>query len=207
MNTYRAYRKKSISWVWVVLGFIIFWPVGFALLFAKLSSDRSAVVKSNSTGKILSTVAWVLIAIGIISLIAAITGDSGMMGMALLFGGGGIALNRIAKRTKGKGERYKQYINLIANQNQTSIDNIANILGISYKDAVRDLQDMIKAGYFGGAYIDTPKRAIVLLKPIERGTPKPLKDIKDVICKSCGARARITVGTQSECEYCNSLLM
>jgi hypothetical protein len=203
-----SYRKKSISWVWIVLGFIVFWPIGLVLLFIKLSADRSTVVKSASTGKILSTVAWVLIALGVLFVLAALGGEPGMIGMALLFGGGGIFLNRFAKLTRGKGVRYKRYIELIVNQNEAFIHNIAHKVNVPYKVAARDLQNMINAGYFSGAFIDHSRGAIVLAKPPAQvfAAPAPSGKAKDVNCESCGARARIIIGTQTECEYCNSLL-
>jgi len=197
------YRKKSISWIWVILAFIIFWPIGFLLLFIKLSSDRSAVVRTKPTGKILSAVVWVLLAMAGISLLGAVVREIGIMGVVVLFIIGGILLNRTAKRTKNKGERYKKYIDLVVNQSQTFIDNIAIRSGVSFEETAHDLQDMINAGYFHDATIDPVKRTIVLPKPAE--PPKPAKT-KVIACDSCGAKVRVTIDTEADCDYCGTAL-
>ena len=196
-------RKKSISWFWVVVAFIIFWPLGFVLLFIKLSRDRSSVVKTKSTSKILSSVVWVLLVLGGISLFGAVIGEMGIFGVVVLFVIGGILLKRIANRTKCKGEKYKKYIDLIVNQNQTNIGDIANKSSVPYEDALCDLQDMIDEGYFCGAFIDKTKRTFNLTRPKE---PAPPAKTIILACESCGAKVRATEGKEADCDYCGTYL-
>lgn len=199
--------KKSTSWGWIAFWFILFWPVGVFLMLKKLSSDKSATM--NST-KILPVVSLVLMGVGVIYLILAITDDSSMIPAAIVFGAPGIWLFFKARKTKATGERYKKYIALIVNQSQTSIDNIASAVGVSYEIAVKDLQKMIDTDYFAGAYIDVAQREIVLMKATPRQIiqdPAAAQAREKVVaCGSCGANNRVTVGRIAECEYCGSPL-
>jgi len=197
-----GYEKRSIPWVVVVLGLIIFWPVGLILLFKKLDSDRSATVNS---GKLVAFISYVLILIGVFTLFGFIAYGGGFI-VPILFIIGGIWVNRISRRTKATGERYKKYIALVVNQSQTSIDNIASAVGVSYEVAIADLQKMIAMGYFRGAQIDFARRSIGLPVMQVHGAPQgPAAFVEDrvVVCPGCGANNKVTARV-SECEYCGS---
>jgi hypothetical protein len=199
--------KKSTSWGWIVFWFILFWPIGLILLFKRLALDKSATMRCHKT---LFIISYILMSMGAIYLIMAFAEESTMFAAALLFGGGGIWVNRIAKKTKIVGERYKKYISLIVNQNQTYLDNIASAVGVPYKVVVNDLQKMIDAGYFAGAYIDTTKREIVLTQDtpqhVSLMSSAAQNQIKITACGSCGANNRVILGQIAECEYCGSPL-
>ncbi|MCL2391806.1 MAG: hypothetical protein FWC66_04250 [Oscillospiraceae bacterium] len=204
-------EKKPTSWGWIIFWFIIFWPVGLVLLIKRLSVDKSAAIKNN---KAISIVSYVLMGIGAIYLIMAIAGESGMWAAAIIFGGGGILVNRYARKAKLTGERYKNYIGLIVNHNQTSIDNIAAATNVPYDTVVKDLQKMITMGYFVGAHIDIAQREIVLARhepmphptmPFSANQGQAQMQERVVVCSSCGANNRV-VGFVGECEYCGSPL-
>jgi len=143
---------------------------------------------------------------GVIYLIMAFE-DPGMIAAAIIFDGGGVLVNWFARKTKREGERYKKYISLIVNQSQTSIDNIASAVGVTYEAAAKDLQKMIDAGYFVGAYIDVSQREIVLAKPAQASAGSSVVQVQErvVTCGSCGANNRV-MGQIGECEYCGSHL-
>ena len=200
--------KKGTSWGWIVFWFILFWPVGVFLLFKKLTVDKSATMKG---GKVLSIVSFILMGMGAIYLIMAFTEDSSMIAAAIVFGAPGVWLFFKARKTKATGERYKKYISIVINQSQTSIDNIASAVGVTYEVATKDLQKMIDTGYFTGAYIDVTQREIVLAKtaPQQVSAPSMPSAVqvqeRVVACGSCGANNRVT-GQIGECEYCGSHL-
>ena len=202
-------QKKSISWVWIVIAFIVFWPIGILLLIKKLGDDRSAMIKC---GRPVAVISYILFAIGLISLIIAITGDYGAFGVSALFITGGVLVNRIARKTRKRGERYKQYIMLIVNQSINSLDAITGIVNVPYEMVVDDLQQMIKAGYFHGAYIDFAQRLIVFAPPTPHVWQQPVSgpapwqpppQIRVVTCRNCGANNKV-IGQVSDCEYCGS---
>ena len=199
-------RRRPTPWGWIILGFIVFWPIGVLLLLNRLAVDKSATLTA-STGSGVLIVSYILMGIGAICLIGALAGESGMFAGAVLFGVGGIYVNRLAKKTKCTGELYKKYIALVINQGQTSIDVIASALNVTYDDAVKDLRGMIEKGYFVGAYIDTNLREIVLTKnaPQHEVATAAHAPSRIVTCCSCGANNRV-VGPTGECEYCGSHL-
>lgn len=202
MNT----GRKPTSWGWIIFWFIFFWPIGLILLIKRLAVDKSATLNN---GKTVAVISYILIGIGVIYLIMAFTEESSLSIAAVLFIGGGIWVNRVAAKMKHRGDRYKKYIDLIVNQNQTAVDSIASAVGVTYDVAVADLRKMIAAGYFVGAQIDLARREIVLMRhavqQVSQFSAAQPRD-KVVTCGSCGANNKVPAGGIAECEYCGSLL-
>ena len=208
-------KSKSTSWVVIVICFIIFWPLGLILLLNKLASDRSATLKY---GGALSGVAFILIGIGVVYFIMSYTRGSGFMTHAVMFIIGGIFLFITSRRAKIKGERYKKYIDLVVNQSQTSISYIASAVGVSRVTAASDLESMVNAGYFPGAFVSLARGEIVMrgsLSPHDSQHSAPVQTASQasgpvqptvVSCKSCGANNKALPGQIVECEYCGSPL-
>ena len=224
-------QNKSISWFWVFVAFIVFWPFGLILFFVKLSSDKSATMNS---GNGLYVVSIIMLIIGILILYVSSTndmvGNSGYAAGCLVLVGA-ICANRTARRAKRNGKCYKKYIELIVNQGQTSIDVIAVSAKVPYQTVLTDLLKMIQLGYFSGAHIDYAYRRIVLARP-DFATPLPNPvyqtpiaqfnnnaavaasaiappvppQISLISCSSCGANNRVVAGRLADCEYCGSPL-
>jgi len=209
-------HQFDTGWIVVIIALVIFWPIGLFLLFNKLRSDRKAAIKCH---KLLMIVSFVLMGLGVMHLFRAL-GSWGTFGafssytlfLAIVTGGGGLYLYRIAKRTKITGEKYKQYIAIIINHGQSSIDNIASAMGVAYEMAVDDLQKMIVAGFFPGAYIDFTRRKILFKKPVSQGVEGSTVNAHGMPqamvsnCQNCGANNTIDAGQLAECEYCGSPL-
>jgi len=202
--------KKSMSWGGIIFWLILFWPLGLFFLFRKIHTDRTA---SLNNGRTVAIVSYILIGAAVVYLIMAFEEGAGFIPAAILCAGGGIWLFVISRRMKATGVRYRKYIALVVNQEQKSIDAIATAMGISYEDAVKELQQMINRGYFAGAHIDVGSREIRLAKapppppaapemPVTAGIP--IQE-RVVACNSCGANIRVS-GQVGECEYCGSPL-
>lgn len=214
-------NNKSISWIWVILALILFWPLGLVLLFVKINQDRRAAMKGFMV-VILICVSLGLMAIGLGGLaLFATEGGTGFAIVALLFGGGGIWVFACAIRLNIRRQRYRKYINLVANQGKTSIDEIASIVRVPYDTARNDLSRMIQRRYFRQMQIDDAQRAIIRPEPIRseptRQEPKepeilPVREAPQVAvstraatCSSCGAVGSVSAQF-GECEYCGSLI-
>jgi len=198
--------KKSISWFWIIVAFIVFWPVGVALLLYKIHGDRSAIMGG---GKKLNLLSFGLLAIGVILIIVGVTDDSGVLFYGILMVLGGVYLNRKAKNMNVKSDRYKLYLSLIVNQGMTSLDSIAAGAGVPYDQCLTELQKMIDEGYFKGSYIDRTNRLFSLVHaqpvmPVQTATSEPIQT-KIVSCPGCGSNNTI-FGSHGECEYCGSPL-
>jgi len=199
-----APQKKPVSWGWIIFWFIIFWPVGLILLFKRVAIDKSATLKNDKTVAVIS---YILMGLGAIYFIMALTESAEYTVPMILFGGGGLVLFFVSRNMKRTGERYKKYIELVVNQGQILIDNIASAMGVSYEIAIKDLQKMIDLGYFANARIDHPNRELVLARHAFEQTASTFTmqtESKIVSCSGCGANNVIIVGQIGKCEYCGS---
>jgi hypothetical protein len=200
----RVKNQESSPWPIIIGLCVVFWPLGLFLLAAKLASDRSLVMKC---GKTVRGVSFLVMGMGTLYLVAAFVSNNSVLAVpAVICGSGGVLLTVYASRIEHTAERYKKYLHLIANQNQTSIDTLASAAGVSYSEAVKDLTRMIDTCYFTGAHIDVTQRKIVLLNR----TPAPAYDPftaqgRVISCRNCGANNRIET-RNAECEYCGSPL-
>lgn len=208
-------KKKSPSWVAIVLWFIFFWPVGVYLIYKKLSTDKSAAMKNS---KVLMGIGYFFIFGAVVMLIETVSGgadaSSGVFGI-LFYLIGGVLIIWGAKKVKKSGEQYKKFIDIVVNQQQYTIDNIAAQMGLSYDETVKGLQKMIDKGYFSGAYIDVANHELVMPKKnqsvvyvqqnpyVDQANAPQQKAVK---CPNCGGNNVINVGQVCECDFCGSPL-
>lgn len=201
-------KKKPPSCVAIVLWFIFFWPVGVYFLIKKLSSDETTTLKKS---KVLFGIGLFFIFAFVIMLSEGFGGEidtrTAVFG-SIFYLVSGILLIYLAKRTKDSGERHKRLINIIINQQERTIENIASQVVLSYDATVKELQKMIDKGVFNGAYIDYGKHEIVIPTkaeevPINQTTVIYPKQ-KVVKCPNCGGNNVIFVGQVCVCDFCGS---
>ena len=177
-----------------------------------------------STGKRVITWTWIIPAIlslplilfGLVSLIIALplgifTDGMEFLIVAIVVGGGGIGLLVAALQMRVARRRYRKYIDLVANQGKTGIDEIAKAVGLPYDQTVADLRKMIAQKYFHSVRIDAEKRAIASIdqEKTEPPKPQPEQEVKDpvsartVTCNGCAANNKIFTPV-GKCEYCGS---
>lgn len=207
--------KIGPSWGVVIIVIILFWPIGFYLLFKKLLGDKSAVMHNS---KVIGVIGYIMAFLGFVYVIMGITGESiegtaETRTTAIVFGVffviGGIVLIRKGRKMRVVAEKYKQYIPIVINGNVTAVENIAAAVPVSYDEAVMDLQKMIDIGVFKSAYIDNSTHEIVLPKVNICNPEQNLHESGEeqiVLCSCCGAQNRVIPGRVSECEYCGSPL-
>ena len=124
----------------------------------------------------------------------------------LLFLGGGTLLVFFGYKAKKQYAKYKRYMNIVINKNQTNIDNIASETKDSPQKVGEILLAMLEIGFFPGAYIDENLRKLVLPNaPIAHPQTTTVQtSIKK--CPGCGANNTLVAGKVIECEYCGSPL-
>ena len=195
---------NNTSWVLIIVMLILFWPVGGYLLWKKLSTDRSATMKS---GKGIQIVGWLLVAVGAIIILDII--ENGMQPgdfvTIMIFGGAGATLVAIGNRTNARAKKYRKYIAIVANQDEKEISTIAGILNLPPETVTKDLTEMIERKFFGNAYIDHRTNSIVInTGPAKKAEPKTYKAVQ---CQGCRAINKVAVGEVTTCEFCRSMII
>lgn len=200
-----------LSWPVIIIATIVFWPVGIFLIWKRTTIDKKAAMIS---GNIINIIGWISIAIAglglLVSLSEGIGSDDVYMIIFFIVAGG--ALIFLGREVKKSAEKFKKYIAIIVNNEETSIDNIAAAIPTSYEVAKKDLQKMINRGYFAGAYINETSKEIILPKEqkaynIDTSEKVNLNTSLEMIvvtCKGCGANNKIAKGNVDKCQYCGS---
>ncbi|MHC8519626.1 TFIIB-type zinc ribbon-containing protein [Weissella confusa] len=101
----------------------------------------------------------------------------------------------------GKQAKYKQ---LIENADELDVQNIANVSGVSVKNAISDLQMMIDSGAITGYYIDYGN-GVLINKNKSAVETEAQKASVTVDCKNCGAPVTGVKGESAKCEYCGNI--
>lgn len=198
------------SWPVIIIAFILFWPVGIALLVMKSRSSKQSVFVGSSDKKFYIIIGVVLVLMGIGTM-----GKSPVTGLFMIIGG--IALIVYAGQMAKRAKRNKQYIDMIVNQQITSLDKIASVNNISYENVLKEVKQLISLGVLKGAQIDEMRHTIMVAQP-ERPQMAPPQyqqgyaqnDIPQapqfvtVACPGCGAKMSVQRGTTVSCEYCDT---
>lgn len=208
-------NKNNQPWYhsWIVIGLALccFWPVGLALLIVRLNNSKSTA----SFGKNQKIIFY--IAAGFLFLMALAGFEEGSFFVGLVFAAGGAAVIYYTRKTTKQSERFRQYINLIVNQEIESIDTIASMTGIGYDVVVDDLNKMVSQEILKNAVVDQMTRTIVLPKVqmvqqqpqmvysnnMDGSSAEPSQMVT-VICPGCGAKMVVAKGTICNCDYCDT---
>lgn len=89
-------------------------------------------------------------------------------------------------------EECEKYVDVIINNKQFNIDDIAEKIGDTPHEVVKQVTYMIKKGFLPYGYIDREKRKVIF------------KEMK--ICPNCGASQEIEVGLGQKCDFCETIL-
>lgn len=233
VNNKRSNHRRESGWHWIliVLGFMVWWPVGLALLFAELSGKWPAVLSSNSTrtnttnstaGTQTTTsthttasaqATWTtekkkkadskqqtatqrkarkdedskhgfgnirsLRIIG--SILAGVFGFSFVMelidqisyfsSMHYLFGETlpllalslvGLTLLVVATSRDKKRKKFRKYLTMIGNRDTISFSALASAMGVSERNVIDDLDEMLDRNYFETGYLDAARQCLVV---------------------------------------------
>ena len=194
------------SWGAIIVAFILFWPVGIALLVVRNQNSKAIIGQSNK--KFYTGLGIFMIFVGLVGL-----SESAFMGIFFIIGG--VALIRYGGKLAKIAERKRRYIDLIVNREEYGIDKMASICNVPADVVEKELEQMINVGTFKGAYIDHNMRCISL--PPKKVEPAPAPVVNNVVsaqpvqsvevsvaCPGCGAIHKIIKGQVIECDYCGT---
>lgn len=152
-------EKKTKSWGCIAILMIVFWPLGLYYLYKAMTADKTALVKNS---KVTKTIAYILFVVGGINVLTSANNKPDIFGPSLLIVIFACWLYRRAVKSRAKGEKYEKYKTIVYYHAHSSIAYVATAMNVSEEEANTDLQDMIKRGYFPGAYINEFSKKIVL---------------------------------------------
>ena len=207
-----------LSWPAIIVAFLLFWPVAIVLIYLRTKNSKSGAFAAASNKKVYMILGAVLVVMGIGNI-----GDSFLMG--LFFIAGGAALIYYSNTLAKKAVRNKQYIDMIVNQGETSVDKIASVLNIKYDVALSELKTMQTLGILKGATINEQTHSISVekLKNTAGEISGMVNSVTDALmgaastdaaseqtaqvtqaCPGCGAKYTGTAGTAITGDYCDS---
>lgn len=220
--------KNTSSWL-VILTLVFFvWPLGLYLMYRKVKNDKIASLK-NSMWLRKFGIFWTGLGVLLLGSLV-VEGTENVFWPAVVlaffvFIVGGIAMLQSSGKLQQQGVMYKQYIEIVVNQQVRKISEISKQVGKDRELVIKQLQQMIDVGFFKNAEIDFQVYEIIL-----NGTQKqkvPLQNTKEnkkqdatgmsasqaqeqqqrvVVCNGCGAKNVVTVNRICYCEYCDSPL-
>ena len=220
--------KNTSSWL-VILTLVFFvWPLGLYLMYRKDKNDKIASLRIYVWLRKFGIFWTGLGVLSLGSLVVEGTEDVFWPAVVLvffIFVVGGIAMLQSSGKLQQQGSMYKQYIEIVVNQQVRKISEISKQVGKDRELVIKQLQQMIDVGFFKNAEIDFQVYEIIL-----NGTQKqkvPLQNTKEnkkqdatgmsasqaqeqqqrvVVCNGCGAKNVVTVNRICYCEYCDSPL-
>jgi hypothetical protein len=161
------------SWIPAIIMLVIFWPVGLIMLAKRFQALSNSEV-SASRSRPLSVVGWVLMVLGILTLIG---GVGHTFSAAMFLGLGGLALVGFSNRMKKTHRRFEKYLAVIGSRKVMRVRDIAAAIPVTEEQACQDLEKMIEEGRFPeGAYLDMSTRALVIDGSVAEDAP--IREIK-----------------------------
>jgi len=109
----------------------------------------------------------------------------------------GVLLIVCSRKRKILIENFKIYEPRLSVDPTGSIENLALGLGTSQDVVKKNLEKMIKRGYFSDVYIDIENNRVVF---------NAVSEHIIITCKSCGGINKVAKGIVVECDYCGSPL-
>lgn len=188
---------------WIIL---ILFIAGY-ILAAKNTKQETDIKLSQEKIPFLG---YGLCGIAVILCMLSVTGDSSYLG-CLYFIMGGLLPLYLAIQLKIKEIRFQQYLTCVLDQGITSIVELSLAFQNNPADVVEILNEMLQAQYFGNAYIDQVRQALVFphREYVNTGSKNSANGVQSentevVVCKNCGGNNTILVGQVCECEFCGS---
>ncbi len=206
----------------IIAAFIIFYPLGYILLFIRLNNrsirsytavnEKNEPIKSFNPGTSYVTVRNLCIAVSIVMFMGMFsevyesvnygyTLDIKFLGTCAAIS---IAALFFAYRRSAKLKKYQPYLNYLAAYGTDPIYDLAYSLGVSHEQAVADLSDMIGSRIID-ASISDDDYIVLASNPAKIPSQSRYKK-KFIRCPFCGAPNTIAPSQPRKCEYCDSPL-
>lgn len=201
-------KKWLISWPVIVITFIVFWPMGFVLIYIRSVMKNGKLKTKGITLIIVAVCCYSIALVGSASTVDDPTNDL-MVGivMIIMFLIGGIVSTVFAVKSLKKYNQYKKYVEKIGARVKVPINEIAQQMGETIETTMKNIYEIIKYKMLD-AYINEDNE-IVIKTNVEYDSFNVIEAKKEIItvqCKNCGATNKFIVGKENRCEFCDTVL-
>ena len=195
------------KWPVIIIAFFFCWPAGLIMLFSRLKNDRSAAIGG---GRVFKIIGWALTVLFGIGTLANLTnGNIGPAVMCGIFLAGGLALLKKGRDLISQSERTRRYIELVVNQQHTSIDNIASLTQrTDILNVQSEIQTIIDGGFLPGFRLNPSTR---MIERPQKAAPAAAAGAAPAVmvsftCHTCGANNEGFPGSDGvvRCEFCDT---
>ncbi|MCD8509702.1 MAG: hypothetical protein LRY73_07380 [Bacillus sp. (in: Bacteria)] len=219
-----------LQWWAIILGFIVFWPIGILLLILRITRSRRLMLKAGNGIRIVGIL--ILAFFGLLTIGVIVDPEVGLevfFVFCLFFLLPGLFLYRYGRKLRLESSKTKKYIQLVVNEHLRSVDDIARSLQANPTKVREDLRKLIDQDFLPNATLNHTTDRLEIMIADEtiagqdgEGTEKdnrgktttsanvasktggPHRPVS-VTCPGCGAN-NIIMGSTGECEYCGSTL-
>ncbi|MBU9723203.1 MULTISPECIES: hypothetical protein [Bacillaceae] len=214
-----------LQWWAIIIGFIVFWPVGIGLLIWRIAKSRKLMLKAGNLIRIVGIIILVFYALLAIASVAdPEAGFEVFIFSTIFFFLPGFILYRYGKKLRLESKKTKQYIQWIINEHLRTVDEIARRGQLNPAQVRTDIHQLMEKNFLPNARLnqETDRVEFIIDEEINNEqdrvensvqnevaattetaftAPKP----RSVSCSGCGAN-NMVVGDSGECEYCGTAL-
>ena len=202
-------KKWATSGVGITLAFIMFWPLGFVLLYLRFFYNGGILRARANLYRGLAIFCYFCAMCILIALTEATEENfqSTLIIMVIFLVAGIVATIPTCKEIK-KYKYYKKYADYMIVKRNVTIEELAQKMGRNIETVTEDVAKVFEYKMMRG-YINEDNEIITVRKD-ENQSNYIIPEKKQVVtlkCKNCGATNRFVEGKENRCEYCDSLLI
>ncbi|MEC8558385.1 MAG: hypothetical protein VXZ82_25550 [Planctomycetota bacterium] len=197
------------TWPAIIIALFFCWPIGLYFLVSRLQHDKSTMMVAGKLFKVIGVGFLIFCGLGVLGALSS--GDIPAAIILVIFGAGGFALFRKGNQMLQKREQTRQYINLIVNQQHTSVDSIASLTQqTDVMTVFQEIQDLCNNGFLPGYRLNPFTRMIERVQQSaakstlfsDSTAPAPIP----FTCHACGANNDGIPDAKGviRCEYCDT---
>lgn len=207
----KAPLSAFLSWPVLLFVFVLFFPLGIALIYARFRADK---LHYPQNAYIVQIWGVVLLCFAAIYTFVWLAGNfktksgtppsfASVFTILLVMASGGVWLLCLARNMRRKGNRFAAYPSLIYKQNRTEWETLSAVLDTPVKTVLADLQEMLRAGLLPDVFLDMQTREICRAD-VQIDVATKRTSLQTLVCPCCGAVNTIAAEGTAACEYCGS---
>lgn len=184
-----------------------------------MNQSKSAIVKSQVMEKVQLIIGWAWVVLfGFTAVVMTFEKEVAAVDKVLvwIFALIGVPILMAGKKRKKMRLEFKRYVAQLSVDSSGRLDSMASAANTPADTVKKNLQYMIKKGFFTDAYIDEGNNCLVLPSMVQKAqqqsqtasTAETQTQAPTIACScpNCGGANKIKKGTVAECDFCGSPL-